>query len=162
MSGAVNSSKAERVFRKYADMIYRIALHYLPSPADAEDILQEVCLTLMTKESPSDEEHLKRWLIRVTINKCKNLRRSYWNRNRESIDDYAHLAAPSDERVPEALYLLPERDRGVVYLYYVEEYTIPEIAEILSINVNTAKSSLRRARKKLRIILTEEGEADEA
>ena len=150
------SDKTESVFRQYADMIYRIALHHLSNPADAEDILQEVCLRLMTGNPPDEEEHLKRWVIRVTINKSKNLKRSFWRRNRESLGDYAHLAAPTAPAVPEEIFTLPESYRNIIYLYYFEDYTIPEIAQILGKNENTVKSSLQRARKKLRKILTEE------
>ena len=158
MGNISGTEKAEQVFREYADMIYRIALHNLSSAADAEDTLQEICLILMTRSSPEDENHLKRWLIRVTINKCKNFKRSFWQRNRESIEDFSYLAAPEKREMMEELYSLPENYRNIIYLYYYEEYTIPEIAEILEKNENTVKSSLQRARKRLKKILTEEGE----
>lgn len=161
MGNISGTEKAEQVFREYADMIYRIALHNLSSSADAEDILQEVCLVLMTKPSPEDEVHLKRWLIRVTINKCKNFKRSFWQRNRQSIDDFSYITAPEKREMMEELYSLPENYRNIIFLYYFEEYTIPEIAEILEKNENTVKSSLQRARKRLKKILTEEGEENE-
>ena len=150
--------KAEAVFRRYSDMIYRVALHRLKAPEDAEDILQDVCLALMTSDPPDEEEHLKRWLIRVTLNKCRNLKRSFWRRNRESLDSYTHLVAEPIETVPEEIYELPDNYRIIIYLYYFEEYNVREIAEILGRNENTVKSSLQRARKKLKKILTEEGE----
>lgn len=157
MSNKFGTEKTELVFRQYADMIYRIALHNLSNSADAEDILQEVCLALMTGNPPDDEPHLKRWLIRVTINKSKNLKRSFWRRNRESLGDYTHLIAPAVPSVPEEIFELPDNYRNIIYLYYFEDYTIPEIAEILGKNENTVKSSLQRARKKLKKLLTEEG-----
>ena len=133
---------AEAIFRQHADLIYRVALHNLQNPADAEDILQEVCLVLLTKRIPEDEEHRKRWLIRVTINKCRDLSRSYWRRNRESLDDYQHLRAEEPPGVMEELEELSESYRNIIYLYYYEEYTVSEIAEILKKNVNTVKSGL--------------------
>lgn len=139
-------------------MIYRVALHRLENTSDAEDVLQEVCLALMTKDPPEDEEHLKRWLIRVTLNKCSNLKRSFWRRKRESLDDYAHLEAAPVPSLPPELYELSENDRTIIYLYYFEDYTVSEIAEILGKNVNTVKSSLQRARKRLKTLLTEEGD----
>ena len=151
----IGTEQAEAVFRRYADMIYRIALHDLKDPADAEDILQEVCLVLMTKRVPDDEEHLKRWLIRVTINKCRDLSRSFWRRNRESIDDYEHLEADKPPEIIEELRQLPENYRNIIYLYYYEEYTVSEIADILKMNVNTVKSGLRRARERLKSYLTD-------
>lgn len=156
MDSKIGTEQAEAVFRQYADLIYRVALHNLKNPADAEDILQEVCLVLMTRKIPGQEDHLKRWLIRVTINKCRDLSRSFWRRNRESLDDYTHLEAEKPPEIPEELQELPKNYRNIIYLYYFEEYTVSEIAEILRMNVNTVKSGLRRARDQLKKLLTEE------
>ena len=151
------TEKAEQVVRLYADMIYRIALHNLKNEADAQDIFQEVCLTLLTKEAPLfDDVHIKYWLIRVTINKCKNFNKSIWQQKTEAIDDTLLCDAGYDEsRVFELIYSLPQKFRNVVYLYYCEEYTVSEIAEILRENKNTVNSRLQRARKRLRKILEE-------
>ena len=151
----IGTEKAEAVFRRYADMIYRVALHNLDDPADADDILQEVCLTLLTKKIPEDEEHLKSWLIRVTINKCRDLSRSFWRRNRKSIDDYEELEAEKPPEIMAELQSLSESYRNIIYLYYYEEYTVSEIAQLLRMNVNTVKSGLRRARDQLKKLLTE-------
>lgn len=151
------TEKAEQVVRLYADMIYRIALHNLKNEADAQDIFQEVCLTLLTKEAPLfDDVHLKHWLIRVTINKCKNFKKSLWQQRTESLVDYLPDGEIDVEsQVFELIYSLPQKYRNVVYLYYCEEYTVPEIAEILRENKNTVNSKLQRARKRLRKILEE-------
>ena len=151
----IGTEKAEAVFRRYADMIYRVALHNLDDPADADDILQEVCLTLLTKKLPEDEEHLKSWLIRVTINKCRDLSRSFWRRNRKSIDDYEDIEAEKPPEIMAELQSLSESYRNIIYLYYYEEYTVSEIAQLLRMNVNTVKSGLRRARDQLKKLLTE-------
>ena len=157
--GKIGTENAEAIFRRYADMIYRIALHHLKHTADAEDILQEVCLVLMTKPVPEDEEHLKRWLIRVTVNKCRDLLRAVKRRKWEDIENFADLKADEPERVIEELWQLPEKQRSIIYLYYYENYTVSEISGILGMNTNTVKSHLLRARKQLKAILTEEGEA---
>lgn len=149
----IGTDQAESIFRQYADMIYRVALHNLKDPADADDILGEVCLVLMTKKVPDEEQHLKRWLIRVTVNKCRDLSRSFWRRNRESIDDYEHIEAPPPNGFPEEVQNLPENYRNIIYLYYYEEYTVSEIADILNMNVNTVKSGLKRAREQLKRLL---------
>ncbi|MBQ7966152.1 MAG: sigma-70 family RNA polymerase sigma factor [Ruminococcus sp.] len=151
------TEKAEQVVRLYADMIYRIALHNLKNEADAQDIFQEVCLTLLTKEAPLfNDVHLKHWLIRVTINKCKNFKKSLWQQRTESLADYLPDGEIDFEsQVLELIYSLPQKYRNVVYLYYCEEYTVPEIAEILGENKNTVNSKLQRARKRLRTILKE-------
>lgn len=153
----IGTEKAEAVFRQYADMIYRVALHHLDDPADADDILQEVCLILLTRRIPEDKDHLKSWLIRVTINKCRDLSRSFWKRNRRNIDDYEHIEAEKPPEIMAELRSLPKSYRSIIYLYYYEEYTVSEIATILRMNVNTVKSGLRRARDQLKKLLTETG-----
>ena len=155
MGHRIGTEKAEAVFRQYADMIYRVALHNLSNPADADDILQEVCLVLLTKKFPEDEEHLKRWLIRVTINKCRDLSRSYRRRGWERLEDHTDLEAEKPPEILAELQSLPENYRNIIYLYYYEKYTVSEIAEILRMNVNTVKSGLQRARKQLKKLLTE-------
>ena len=154
----IGTEKAEQLVRTHADMIYRIALHNLRNPSDAEDILQEVSLALITK-CPDDLSDIavKHWLIRVTINKCRSFLRLNWQQKRENIDDYLHLAAPEQRGVMEEVFELPRKERNIIYLYYYEQYTIKEIAEILHMNSNTVSSHLQRARKRLKQILTEGG-----
>lgn len=148
--------QAERIIREYADMIYRIALQNLKNTADAEDIFQDVCLTLLTKKAPLfDDVHIKNWLIRVTINKCKNFSKSLWQNKTEPLDLSRENPEATSDSIPELVYSLPKKYRNIVYLYYYEEYTVPEIAEILGENKNTINSRLQRARKKLKEILEE-------
>lgn len=158
----IGTEKAEQIIKKYSDMIYRIAVHNLKNPADAEDLLQEVCLTMLTK-CPADrnDTYVKHWLIRVTINKCNSFKRQFWQTRRESIDDCLHLTAPEERGVMEEVLELPKKERNIIYLHYYEKYTIKEIAAILGMNQNTVSSSLQRARKRLRNILTEGGTHDE-
>lgn len=153
------TEKAEKIVRKYADMIYRIALQNLKNPADAEDIFQEVCMALLTKNAPLDDDvHIKSWLIRVTINKCINFSKSLWQSRTDSIDDHTELTAPETKLVMEELNLLSPDYKNVIYLYYYEDYTIPEIAKILGKSKHTISSQLQRARKKLKNILEEGGQ----
>lgn len=96
-------------------MIYRIALHNLNNTADAEDIMQEVCLKLFTKcPDRLDDDYIKCWLIRVTINKCNSFRRLVWQKNRESIEDYTHLEAPESESVMDEVRQLPKDYRNII------------------------------------------------
>lgn len=151
------TERAEQVIRQNADMIYRVALHNLKNPADAQDVFQEVCLSILTKNAPLyDDVHIKHWLIRVTINKCKNFKKSLWQQKTEAIADYLPSGEVDDEsQVLELIYSLPKKYRNVIYLYYYEEYTVPEIAEILGESKNTVNSRLQRARKRLKKILEE-------
>ncbi|MBQ9673703.1 MAG: sigma-70 family RNA polymerase sigma factor [Ruminococcus sp.] len=158
MANSFGTETAEQIIKEYADMIYRIALHNLKNTADADDILQEVCIALITKNPPVDDKnHLKHWLIRVTINKCNSFHRSIWQSKRECIDDYTHLEAPQQQTVIDEVRQLPKNYRNIIYLYYYESYTIAEIAEILNKSPNTISSGLQRARKKLKKLLIEGG-----
>ena len=154
------NERAEQIMRQHADMIYRIALQNLKNEADAQDVFQEVCLSLLTKNAPLDDDvHIKHWLIRVTINKCKNIKKSLWHQKIEPLDlDYSK--GGKDQRIDEfeLLYTLPKSYRNIIYLYYFEEYTVPEIAQILGENKHTVNSRLQRSRKKLKKIL-EEGDS---
>lgn len=151
--------KAEQIIREHADMIYRIALQNLKNPDDASDIFQEVCISLLTKNAPLyDDVHIKNWLIRVTINKCKNFRKSVWNTRTEPLTPDFNGQGKDDVSALELIFSLPINYRNVVYLYYFEQYTVPEIAKILDKSKNTVNSQLQRARKKLRNIL-EDGDS---
>lgn len=152
------TEKIEQIIVTYADMIYRVALQNLKNRADAEDIFQEVCLSLLTADAPiGDEAHLKNWLIRVTINKCNNFHNSFWNRNREPLSDTLMSLPDENKELFEEILRLPKTYRNIIYLYYYEGYQINEIAEILGMNRNTVGSYLRRARQKLKTNLTEGG-----
>ena len=153
-----DAEKTERIIRQHADMIYRIAVHNCQNAADAEDILQDVCIDLLTKcPCRDDPEHLKAWLIRVTINKCRSLHRLAWRRRSVPLDECSELAQPEERGVMEEIRQLPETMRNVIYLYYYEDLTIAEVAEVLGMNPNTVSSTLQRARRKLKDLL-EEGE----
>ncbi len=148
----------EKTIRQYADMIIRIAYQNTKSYSDAEDILQEVSVALVTSKAPlGDDTHLKHWLIRVTVNKCHDLHKSYWRRNVEPIDDHPNLVSPEHEEVLEEVFRLPENYRNTIYLYYYENFSIAEIAETLDRSPNTISTWLRRGRKKLKEFLVEGG-----
>ncbi len=148
----------ERLIYEYADMIFRIAYQNLGNRADAEDIFQEVCIALITKTAPiHDEKHIKNWLIRVTINKCTNFHKSFWNRNRENLTETIEYIPPAGKELLDSIRRLPPKYRNIIYLYYYEGYSIAEISELLNMNKNTVSSALSRARKQLGEILTEEG-----
>ncbi|MBQ4257998.1 MAG: sigma-70 family RNA polymerase sigma factor [Clostridia bacterium] len=156
----IGTEKTEELIRKYSDMIYRIALHNIGNIADAEDVLQDVWFEYIKRNPQTeDEERLKAWLIRVTINKCRSLYRLFWRRNRESLEDHTELIAPEQREILEEVRSLPKDSRNIVYLYYYESYTIAEIAKILGKNQNTVSSALQRARRKLKELL-EEGDEE--
>ncbi len=147
----------DAVVEKYSDMIIRIAYQNLKNQSDAEDVAQEVFLKLMREEEFEDEGHRKAWLIRVTINLCKDVNKSAWNRKTEGLIETWETVDREQLRVLDELWELPKDYRNVVYLYYYEELTIPEIAKIIKRKENTVSSWLTRARKKLKTILVEGG-----
>lgn len=146
---------------KYGDMVLRIAYTYLKNRADAEDIVQDVFLRIIDKKlSFNDENHEKSWLIRATINMCKNKVNMFWNKNKCSIDDVQEFAVSdkynTDTSVFQAVMALGEKYRVVVYMYYYEGYSTPEIANVIGKNETTIRSLLHRARNKLKDMLKED------
>ena len=142
----------------YIDTVFRVAFNYIKSAADAEDITQNVFLKLLKADKPfASEEHVKRWLLRVAINECKNLTKARWWRQ-ESYEDYAGVIAfdnPAHSDLFYAVMELPKKYRLPIYLHYYEEYSTQEIAEILKEPKNTVCAQLRRGRELLRKSLQE-------
>lgn len=143
---------------KYIDTVFRVAYNYLKSSADADDITQNVFLKLLKeKKTFESEAHVKNWLIRVTINECKNLVRSKWWKA-ESFEDYAATLTfdnPAHSDLFYAVMALPKKYRLPIYLHYYEEYSTAEIAAILRISKNTVCTQLKRGRDLLRESLQE-------
>lgn len=137
-------------FDNYTDTVYRVAVHNTSCPADAEDVTQEAMLKLLDKSRTfTDAEHLKAWLIRVTINLCRNLNRSS-GRTAELDESLAAPETHPGESVLSYVKQLPENYRNAIYLHYYEGYSAKEIAEILSSRQNTVLSWLSRGREMLR------------
>ena len=142
------------IVEKYADMIYRIAYQKELNRYDAEDIVQDVFVKLLSNKSYfRDEEHMKAWLIRVTINLCINYNKSLARQKTVSVEQLDIPFTQQETGVLEELYLLPEDERNILYLYYYEGYKIREIAKILRQKQNTINSKLTRARNKLKRIM---------
>jgi RNA polymerase sigma-70 factor (ECF subfamily) len=139
----------------YGPMLYRIALMHTGNPSEAEDVLQDVFLRLLTKAPQfSDTLHEKRWLVRVTVNLCRNFRRSAPFRKNTPLPDTLTAPDPAnDSAVRDAVRSLPPKYRDVVYLYCVEGYSVEETASLLGIGLSAAKMRLSRAREKLKLDL---------
>ena len=149
--------EANRAIDRYADLVRRVCMIHLKNHADTEDIFQTVFLKYVTSTTEFEsEEHEKAWFIRVTINACKDLLRSFFRSRIVSLDDLLEQPdqVPEDHReVLEAVLALPDKYRDVVYLHYYEGYTAPEIGTILHKNPNTVYTLLTRARDELRKML---------
>ena len=146
-----------KVVDLYSDTILRIAFHYTRSKSDAEDIMQDVFMTLIKRPQNfnEDEEHTKAWLIRVATNKGKDYLKASNRRTVELKDIYSYSLDKEESAVLEKVWMLPPFDRNLIYLYYFEHYSAGEIAEMLKTKVNAVYARLKRARGKLKDILEE-------
>lgn len=151
-----SEQEVNRAIEQYADMVFRLCMVKLKSNADAEDIFQNVFLKYALSNQEFDSTaHEKAWLIRVTLNACKDHLRGLFRRRTIPLDEVADAPETTDEQraVLEAVRSLPKEYRDVVYLHYYEGYTAPEIAEITQRNTNTVYTHLTRARQMLRELL---------
>lgn len=139
---------------QYSDTVRRLCMLHLKNHADTEDIFQTVFLKYaLSSVVFEDEEHEKAWFIRVTLNACKDLLKSFFRSRTTSLDDIMERPTelPPDYReVLEAVLSLPQKYRDVVYLHYYEDYTAPQISRMVGKNVNTIYTLLSRAKKMLR------------
>ena len=150
---------AERLVKTYADTILRISYMYLKQTTDAEDICQDVFVKLLSRD-PSFEnpEHEKAWIIRTTINLCKDhLRTGFWKR---AVDLDLAMEIPSpetpDSGLLEQVMALPKNYRVSIYLHYYEGYPVKEIAAMLGKSENTISVWLKRGRNKLKSQITDQ------
>lgn len=152
MEAAAFSAAAEQ----YQDMVYRLSLSQLGNVQDAEDAVQEVFLRLYRQERPPVGDSLRYWLIRVTVNYCRDILRSPWRKRRISLTELAEpQAGPVFDRIEQrelfdAVIALPEKYRTVLHLYYYEELSVREISELLKLSQSAVTTRLTRAREKLK------------
>jgi RNA polymerase sigma-70 factor, ECF subfamily len=156
----IDNAFIERIVEEYTDMILRLAMHHVRNRSEAEDITQKVFLKVL-KVYPSfqSQEHEKAWILRVTINLCKDYFKSSWFRKITSMEE--HYSTGFQEYKGELLSVvqkLPQKYRNVIYLYYYEEMSITEVSRILGVKEGTIMSWLHRARAKLKVML--KGEFD--
>lgn len=158
-----SEQEVNRAIERYADTVRRLCVVHLKNEADAEDIFQNVFLKYALSAGDFEsEEHERAWMIRVTINACKDLLKSFFRSRTVSIEEVVEQAADLHQEhreVLEAVLSLPEKYRDVVYLHYYEGYTAPEIGNILQKKPNTIYTLLTRSKALLRQKLG--GEEDE-
>lgn len=148
----------EPVIRRYSNMVYRLAFARTGNVSDSEDLYQEVFLRYLTRAPAfTSEEHRKAWLLRVTVNCANRFHTALGRRRTEPLSEALSVPAPEGESLWEELRRLPERDRTILHLYYYEDMTTEEIAQLLERNPATVRSQLLRARTKLKQLLVEEG-----
>lgn len=144
------------IYYRHADTVYYICYSFMKNKPEAEDMMQETFLRLISTGKVFDSErHEKAWLIVTASNLCKNSLKKHWRRD-ESIEDNPALAesvAKSDNEVLEAILALPRDYKTVVYMYYYEGYSGEEIARYLRCPHATVRTRLARARKLLKQML---------
>lgn len=141
----------EKTFDKYSNMVYRLAFSRTNSRYDADDILQTVFLKLVKSNVEfRDDEHIKAWLIRVTLNTSKNLLLSAVRRLTLPLEDTLAFEMKEKSEVYYAVMQLSVKYRTVIHLFYYEGYSVLEIAKLLDTKEATVKTRLNRARQKLK------------
>lgn len=180
-NASIQNEEIEIIIAKYSNTVYKLALAKTKNKETAEDIFQEVFIRLIRKKKVfENEDHEKAWIIRVTLNCCKDLWNSAWIRHTVPLEEYQEniAAMSSDENVnrvksgtnyqtsvitddSDDVYMavmdLPDKYRIPIHLFYYEELSIAEIGKILKVKNNTIATQLKRARTILKTKLNDGG-----
>lgn len=165
----MNSAEVGIVAKKYLDSVYRVAINYSKNAQDAGDAVQNAFLKLLKTDMIfTDEEHIHRWLIKVTINECKSLWRRLSRHSVSSLDElydngYELPAASQIEyntanrarELWDAVMHLPAKYSIVIHLYYYEGYSVDEISKMVGISKSNVQIRLMRGRTMLKESLEE-------
>ena len=151
----------EELYERYATDVLRVCYFYLGDRQKAEDVCQDVFVRLITTSPQLQEGREKAWLLKVALNRCRDLWRGAWLKR-------VVLGSPAFELVPapdeidsladrqeimQAINQLPAAFKEVILLHYYQGYGISEIAEMMELPEGTISSRLSRGRKKLESIL---------
>ncbi len=157
--------KAAQPFEKYKELLYRVAFSNMKNKADAEDAVQEAfCRYLKARPAFENENHEKNWFIRVVLHICYDIQKSAWFSRTVGFDEvpecemkhFSLSFVHEDDTLFKVMELSAEY-RNPLYLFYYEDYSIREIAEIMELEEGTVKTRLRRGRQKLKERLEKEG-----
>ena len=161
----VQNESIETVIQRYKGTVYSVALSYVSSRDDADDIFQEVFLIYFrTNPQFNDEEHRKAWLIRTTINCSKRVVDSTYRKRTVPLDEMEEESFQFQTKEENAVYValqaLPEKYRTVLHLFYFEDMSIDMICKVLDLKSSTVKVQLMRGREMMKEKLKEEGYND--
>lgn len=147
---------AEEAVMEYGDMLFRISMVLLGHEQDAQDVVQDTfCRYMEHRQALYDKDHEKAWLIRVAVNRCKDVHRG---RRRhplvclEEVEQYCEFQEQSE--VLTALMNLPDQMKTVLYLHYIEGYKSAEIARMLGITTSAVKKRMQRGREQMKLSLS--------
>lgn len=145
----------QEAFTEFGDMVWKLAVTRLKNTSAADDILQEVFVRYIKSEPAfCDREHLKAWLIRVTLNCVKKYVTCAYFRHFAPIEENTDYAPKRDTDVYLAVLSLKPKYRVVVHLYYYENLKLSTVADILKISESAVKLRLKRAREMLKDYIT--------
>ena len=150
----MEKSEVAKLYDRYAQDVFRLALSYLYHSQDAEDVCHSVFLTLVEKDVALFPGSEKAWLLKCTANACKDLLKSFWKQNRDELNENMVFLDARDRDLWAVVGTLPPKYRAVVHLYYYEGYSQEEIAKILGITRTAVQTRMQRARKLLEKELT--------
>lgn len=159
----LDEERFEALYRQYADDVLRVSYFYLGDRQQAEDVTQDVFIRLLTRTPDLEPGKEKAWLLKVALNRCRDLWRAAWVK-RVVLGSPAMELAPAPgnmedrlekQELLEAVRRLPAEFKKVILLHYYQGYGISEIAEMLNVPEGTISSRLSRGRKKLEEILKE-------
>jgi RNA polymerase sigma-70 factor (ECF subfamily) len=161
----VQNESIETVIQRYKATVYSVALSYVNSREDADDIFQEVFLIYFrTNPQFNEEEHRKAWLIRTTINCSKRVVDSTYRKRTVPLDEMEEESFQFQTKEENAVYIalqaLPEKYRTVLHLFYFEDLSIDMICKVLDLKASTVKVQLMRGREMMKEKLKEEGYND--
>ena len=157
----MDNDQFEALYRQYANDVLRVSYFYLGDRQKAEDVTQDVFVRLLTRAPALEQGHEKAWLLKVALNRCRDLWRAAWVR-RVVLGSPALELTPAQGEVGDALekgelmqaiHSLPAQFREVILLHYYQGYGISEMASVLSLPEGTISSRLSRGRKKLEELL---------
>ncbi|MGO4947774.1 RNA polymerase sigma factor [Blautia sp. Sow4_E7] len=154
----------QQLIELYQNSLYAAAFNICQNQMDAEDVVQETFVQYYTSRKEfENEQHIRAWLLRVVINKAKNINRTFWKKNKCSLEDYMETLTFLDSQsrdLFEEVMKLPDKFRIVIHLFYYEDYSVREIADILKLSESNVKVRLSRGRALLKDSLKEEWEND--
>lgn len=165
----MDSAEVAIVAKKYLDSVYRVAINYSKNVQDAGDAVQNAFLKLIkTNLVFRDEEHIHRWLIRVTINECKSVWRTCSRHPISSLDELydtgyelptssqnEYDTALRKQELWDAVMRMPAKYSIVLHLYYYEGYSVDEISKMVGISKSNVQIRLMRGRTMLKESLEE-------
>lgn len=140
----------QQLIERYQNSLYAAAFNTCQNQMDAEDVVQETFVQYYTSRKEFEsEQHIRAWLLRVVINKARNINRTFWKKNKCSLEDYIEtLTFPNSQSrdLFEEVMKLPDKYRIVIHLFYYEDYSVREIADILKLSESNVKVRLSRGK----------------